>query len=409
VTEPTTLAPGGRLLHIGFRKCGTTAIQAALMRARDPLAAAGIVYPGKYSNQTFAALAVTKRTRGAVARGARSQPMWHWHTMVKQLAALEPEQRGVVSSEFFDVADEPTIRTIVDGLGDDRTHIVVTARPLSKILSSAWQQQVQAGLQRGYDEWLTNVLRGNHTIQTYTTFWERHDHAEVLSRWAGVVGPDRVTLIVLDEHDRELPYRSFETMLGAPAGTLREERSRTNRSMSSAEVEMIRQINTAIFATDVTWREYNTWIYRGASDRLLVQRVPEPDEPRLVTPRWALERATEISAGFLGRIEGLGITVVGDLQRLAALAPPASAPEIIEATPTAVPIEVAVEAVLGAAFSARKQFQPPPPAPPLPPPTWPKPKELSAGKLVSLLRRRVRRRLRRNWRRWLRARRRADH
>jgi hypothetical protein len=398
VTEPKTLAPGARLLHIGFRKCGTTAIQAALMRAREPLAAAGIVYPGKYSSHTFAALAVTKRTRGAVARGARSQPMWHWKTLIEQVAAIEPQQRAIISSEFFDVADEPTIRKIVAGLGDDRLDIVVTARPLSKILSSAWQQQVQAGLQRSYGQWLTNVLRGDDTIQTYRTFWERHDHAEVLSRWAGVVGPDRVTLIVLDEHDRELPYRSFETMLGAPAGILREEPSRTNRSMSSAEVELIRQVNKAIFTTDVTWREYNTWIYRGASGRVLAERVPEPDEPRMVTPRWALERATEISTGFLGRIEGLGITVVGDLQRLATLAP-ASGPEVIEATPTSVPMQVAVEAVLGSAFSARKDSRPPPPPPP-----WPKPRELSAAELVGLLRRRARQRLRRAWQRWSHAR-----
>lgn len=399
MTEPKTLAPGARLLHIGFRKCGTTAIQAALMRAREPLAAAGICYPGKHSSHTFAALAVTGRTRGAVARGARSQPMRQWTTLVDEVARLEPDRRAVLSSEFFDVADEPTIRRIAADLGEDRLHVVVTARPLSKILPSAWQQQVQAGLQRSYGEWLKNVLEGNDTIKTYTTFWERHDHAEVLSRWAGVVGAERVTLIVLDEHDRELPYRSFETMLGAPAGILQEEPNRTNRSMSSAEVELIRRVNRTIFTTDVRWSEYNTWIYRGAAHRVLVERVPEADEPRTVTPRWALERASQISAGFLGRIEELGITVVGDLQRLATLAPP-TAPEAIEAAPTVVPMQVAVEAVLGSAFSQRK----PPPPPPPPPPSWPRPKELPAGELVRLLRRRVRRRLLRTSRRWRQAR-----
>jgi hypothetical protein len=387
------------MLHIGFRKCGTTAIQAALMRARDPLAAAGIVYPGKHSNHTFAALAITERTRGAIARGARSQPMWQWTNLVDEVAGLEPQQRAIVSSEFFDVADEPTIRKIVAGLGDDRLHVVVTARPLSKILPSAWQQQVQAGLQRGYGEWLKNVLEGNDTIKTYATFWERHDQAEVLSRWAGVVGPDRVTLIVLDEQDRGLPYRSFETMLGAPPRTLREEPNRTNRSMSNAEVELIRQINKTIFTTDITWNEYNTWIYRGASERVLAQRLPEPDEPRTVTPRWALERATEISAGFLGRIEGLGITVVGDLQRLAALAP-ASGAEVLEATPTAVPMQVAVEAVLGSAFSLRKPTRPPEPAaPPSPPPAQPDPANLPGRELARALAARCEQRLRRAWRR----------
>jgi hypothetical protein len=396
VTEPKTLAPGGRLLHIGFRKCGTTAIQGALRRARDPLAAAGILYPGKHSNHTFAALAITGRTRGAITRGARPQPMSQWTKLVDEVAGITPQQRAVVSSEFFDVADEPTIRKIVAGLGDDRMDVVVTARPLSKILPSAWQQQVQAGLQRSYGDWLKNVLDGNDTLKTYATFWERHDHAEVLSRWAGVVGPERVTLIVLDEHDRGLPYRSFETMLGAPAGTLREEPNRTNRSMSSAEVELIRQINKAIFTTDISWNEYNAWIYRGASERVLAQRLPEPDEPRTVTPRWALERATEISAGFAERIDGLGIRIVGDLQRLAALAP-ATGPEVLEATPTYVPIEVAVEAVLGSAFSLRRPTRPPESPPP--PPPRPGPADLSARELARLLAARCEQRLRRAWRR----------
>jgi hypothetical protein len=250
------------------------------------------------------------------------------------------------------------------------------------------------------------VFEGNDTMKTHESFWERHNHAEVLSRWASVVGPERVTLIVLDEHDRGLPYRSFETMLGAPAGTLREEPNRTNRSMSSAEVELIRQINKTIFTTDVTWNEYNAWIYRGASERVLAERVPEPDEPRTVTPRWALERATEISAGFSGRIEGLGITVVGDLQRLAAL-PPASGPEVLEATPTAVPMQVAVEAVLGSAFSLRKPTRPPE-APPPPPPSPPGPADLPARELARLLAARCEQRLR-AWRRRRPRSRRAAH
>jgi hypothetical protein len=406
VTEPKTLAPGGRLLHIGFRKCGTTAIQGALRRARAPLAAAGVVYPGKHSNHTFAALAITERTRGAIGRGARSQPMRQWTKLVDEVARITPQQRAIVSSEFFDVADEPTIRKIVSGLGGDRMDVVVTLRPLSKILPSAWQQQVQGGLQRSYGDWLKVVFEGNDTMKTHESFWERHNHAEVLSRWASVVGPERVTLIVLDEHDRGLPYRSFETMLGAPAGTLREEPNRTNRSMSSAEVELIRQINKTIFTTDVTWNEYNTWIYRGASERVLAERVPEPDEPRTVTPRWALERATEISAGFSGRIEGLGITVVGDLQRLAAL-PPASGPEVLEATPTAVPMQVAVEAVLGSAFSLRKPTRPPEPPPP-PPPSPPGPADLPARELARLLAARCEQRLR-AWRRRRPRSRRAAH
>jgi hypothetical protein len=394
--EPRTLAEGARLLHIGFRKCGTTALQTALRRARVPLAALGVVYPGENGNQTAAALAVTGRTHGWVALGATPQPRQKWDELVEEVDAVGPPQRAIISSEFFDVADEDTIRTVVAGLGGDRTHVVVTARPLAKILPSAWQQQVKVGLRTSYGEWLRHVLEGHDGNKTHRTFWERHDQAAVISRWAGVVGPERVTLVVLDESDRLLPFRSFETLLGLPRGTLEELPDAANRSMTGAEAELIRRINVEIFAADISWDEYSRWIRRGAALRMISRRTPEPQEPRTQTPRWALERATELSEGFLSRIEGLGLEVVGDLSGLAA-APDLSGPDVIAANPELVPIDAAVEAVIGSGFSTRERRKPNPP--PVAAPAGPPASQLSAAELSSLLARRIRKRARRSWRR----------
>jgi hypothetical protein len=395
VIEPRTLAEGARLLHIGFRKCGTTALQSALRRARVPLAGFGVVYPGKAGNHTAAALAITGRTHGWVSLGAERPPMQKWEQLASEVAAVGPAQRAIVSSEFFDVADEAAIHSIVDGLGGDQLHVVVTARPLAKILSSAWQQQVKVGLRTSYGNWLQAVLEGTDENRTHKTFWERHDQAAVLSRWAGVVGPDRVTLVVLDDHDRQLPYRSFETMLGVPKGTLEEVPNSANRSMTGAEAELIRQINLEIFATDINWEEYSNWIRRGAAQRMVSKRTPDPDEPRTQTPRWALERATEISADFVRRIERLGINAVGDLQALAELAP-GSGVDAADADPTLVPIEAAVEAVLGSGFSTRTSTEPAPP-PGARAAAAHRAGELPTGELAKLLAERIQRRLRRAW------------
>jgi hypothetical protein len=297
VMEPGTLAEGARLLHVGFRKCGTTALQAALQRARLPLAALDVIYPGKNGNHTSAALAVTGRTHGWVSLGATQPSMRKRDDLVAEVDAVGPRQRAVISSEFFDVADEGTIRTVVGGLGGDAVRVVVTARPLSKILPSACPQQVRAGSRASYEDWLRQVLEGHDRSRAHKAFWERHDQAAVLSRWVGVVGAERVTLIALDEHDRGLPYRSFETMLGVPRGTLEKLRDQANRSMTGPEAELIRRINVEVFQRDITWDEYSRWIRRGASLRMVERRTPDPQEPRTQTPRWALERATELSEG----------------------------------------------------------------------------------------------------------------
>jgi hypothetical protein len=398
VTEPRALDPGTHAIHIGFRKCATTALQVALRNARPELRAAGAVYPGTGGNHTQAALAVTRRTHGWASIGAQPQPMAKWDTLVKRVAAVGAAQRVIVSSEFFDVADAETIRTITAGLGGDRTHIVATLRPLSKILPSAWQQQVQAGSRLTYAAWLKAVLEGHDAIKTYQRFWERHDHAAVLARWVSVVGPERVTLVVLDEHDRALPYRSFESLLGVPHGTLREVASRANRSMTGAEAELIRRINLEIFSHDITWDEYSSWVRLGAAQRIVSERTPGSDEPRTYTPRWALERATEMGAGYVERIRDLGLNVIGELSTLAPPVPETEQP-VLEEDPTSVPMEVAVEAVLGSAFSSRN------PAAAAPDPAaGPDLSTVADRELARLLGSRLQRRLRHRWKRWRRGR-----
>jgi hypothetical protein len=348
VIEPRILAEGARLLHIGFRKCGTTALQAALRNARDPLRSAGVRYPGTKFNHTLAALAITGRTHGWVSLGATPEPMGRWDQLVAEIAAIGPRERAVVSSEFFDVADEPAIKTIVDGLGGDQVQVLLTARPISKILPSAWQQQLRVGMRRSYDDWLHIILEGTDENKTHRTFWERHDQAGVLERWAGVIGPQRITLMVLDDSDRQLLYGGVETMLGVPEGTLREVPDRANRSMTGAEAELIRALNLEIFRHDISWDDYSKWIRRGAAQRIVTNRQPGADEPRIHTPPWALERADELGQEFVTRIGALQVNVVGNLQCLADVAAEPSAES--EPEPSLVPIDVAVQAMLGMAF-----------------------------------------------------------
>jgi hypothetical protein len=357
VIEPRTLVDGGRLLHIGFRKCGTTGLQQALRAARRQLAALGIAYPGRDLNHTAAALAVTGRTNGWVSLGAKPRTREKWDELVETVDDVGSGRRVVIDSEFFDVADEATIRIVADGLGGDRVHVLATVRPLTKVLPSAWQQNVQFGARRSYDEWLDVVLNGDESIKTHRGFWERHSHGEVLARWARVLGPDRITLVVLDERDRTLPYRTVDTMLGVPPGTLRDLPERANRSLTGAEAELIRRVNVELLAQDITWDEYSEWIRRGASHRMWWKRTPGPDEPRIRTPGWAQERAAEITADLPARIEALGIEVVGDLTTLATPMPLADADAAVEGPP-ALPIDAAVQALLGACLQSRQLRKP---------------------------------------------------
>jgi hypothetical protein len=346
----------GTLLHVGVPKTGTTAVQAALadlLNRTGGAAAIGhnITMPGTPAEQARAALSVLGQGQGW-RKGEGTASVTHWPRLVAQAQAATG--MVVVSSEFLCEAEPPVIRRIADDLGRDELRVVVTLRPLSRILPSAWQQYLKSGHQLRYEKWLKAVLADPPKRTVTPSFWRRHDHAAVVARWADEVGADRLSVIVLDESDRGLLLRTFDDLLGLPIGTLSEcPPEHGNRSMTAAEAELFRRINVVLRGTDVTWPEYAHLVRYGAALRAVEQYRPAADAPRVATPAWALERATELGAGYAAAIEALrpaGLHIVGDLASLAKPAPghASETPNGKPAEPpTEVPIDVAVEALLG--------------------------------------------------------------
>ena len=206
---------GSRLLHIGPHKTGTTAVQGALHLARERLAAEGVVYPGRGRQPLWPILAVTGQP--ALLGGPRPK-ISHWDNLVRDVRAAGA-QRVVLSSEFFAEADDAAARRVVADLGGARVHVVVTLRCLTRILPSQWQQYLQNGFHFGYLEWLDGILSDPPRSPT-PGFWRRHRHDALVARWAAVAGQENLSVVVVDESDRLMLLRVFETMLGLPAGFL---------------------------------------------------------------------------------------------------------------------------------------------------------------------------------------------
>jgi hypothetical protein len=174
----------GLLLHIGPHKTGTTAIQGALQAARPELARHGVIYPGSGRQHRMPALAVTN-SRGV--SGMREARMVEWERLVADVQAAR-RKRVVVSSEAFVEANDTVAATIVEQLGGDRVNVVVTLRPLARILPSAWQQLVRNHLCATYDEWLETVLNHSPDRPSTRNFWHRHRHEAVVERWMSILG-----------------------------------------------------------------------------------------------------------------------------------------------------------------------------------------------------------------------------
>jgi len=290
---------------------GTTAIQGAFHLARGRLAAHGVVYAGADRAPVRATLAVTGRP---AMLGEAPPDMALWDKLVRNVREAG-DQRVVISSEFFDDADDAVARRVVADLGGPRMHVVATLRPLARVMPSQWQQYLQNGLRTPYLEWLDGMLRQPPYDQPTPTFWQRHRHDKLIARWVAAAGAQNVTLIVVDGSDRMALLRTFESLLALPGGFLVPEDDVVNRSLTLAEAEVVRQLNEEFKRRDWPGASYAKFMRYGAV-RQMKARPPLPGEPEIATPAWALERVAEISAEMTRNIAGLGVRVVGDLSAL---------------------------------------------------------------------------------------------
>ncbi|MBY8343102.1 hypothetical protein LXH13_14270 [Streptomyces spinosirectus] len=343
--RPAPLPAGTRLLHIGPHKTGTTAIQGALFEAQDRLPAHGVEFPGTTRHPMEAVLA-------AVARPAMMGDVvpteQHWAGLVQQVRAAG-RRTAVISSEFFaDAEDDTTIARIVEQLGGDRVHVLVTLRPLARIMPSQWQQYVQNGLRMGYEDWLRHMLRKAPYEQPTPSFWRRHRHDRLVERWARAVGPERVTVVVVDDRDRDRLMRTFEALLGLPENLLQPVPDTANRSLTLAETEMLRNLNKEFRGNELPDELYSKLVRNGAVMHMKNTCSPTPEDVKISTPRWAVEEAARIAGEMMDGITRTGVRVLGDPALLSAV--PESAGERPE-KPRIAP-EVAAHALYGALAAA---------------------------------------------------------
>ena len=317
------------LVHIGPHKTGTTTIQAAFHATRGALAEQGVLYAGGTRRPIMAVLAL-RRARGKRAAVPEAR---HWSGLVDE--ARGATGRVVISNESFADASPTSIARLVKDLGRDRIHVVATLRPFASILPSQWQQFVQGGLTDSFDDWLRGVIDPNDPKRR-RVFWRRHRHDELIARWVDAVGADRVTVIVLDEDPVRLP-RLFEGMLGLGDGTLVENARIRNRSLTWPEAEAIRAINEAFRAAGYPPALQQRLVTRGVC-RHVLRRRPDPAEPRIQLPAWAVERVAEVAREIVAGLLDSRVAIIGDVDRLLTVPGPHPSPA---SAPTRVPADVA--------------------------------------------------------------------
>ena len=328
-------------LHVGFHKTGTTAIQEALFTHSDQLRILGINYATKKGKANHReAWALSERYWGWKKRGGEQTSIVEWQKRVKNLKAQKID--SVVSSEFFSEINDDQLNLMANDLKDFDVEIIFTIRPLAKLLGSSYQQYLKYGIKASYEEWLEDIFHNSEKPKFTPTFWKRHRHEEVMSRWANAFGNQKIHLVVVDESEPDLLYDSFNKILKLPAGTLKEVKGLgSNRSLNYPEIALLLAINKA-FPKDRAWSDYEVFIREGSIRHLTNQIQLAGLGTKLLTPQWAVDEAAKLSSNSIAKINDLGIIIYGDLNKLSSTEIPIGPNgEISES-----PIDIAVTALV---------------------------------------------------------------
>lgn len=347
-----------RLLHIGPMKTGTTSSQAAASALRGRLLSSGVRYPGTTLNHRKAIGAFMGK---AVALEQRSNPIGHrpdraideaippraeWDWLMDEIES-DKSRRIWISHEFVAESSHAMAQNFADALGPS-AHIVITLRNPAEILPSLWTQRLKSGHVDTFDAWLQRVFKQVPDQPMRRQFRRSQNQGALVNRWASIVGPENVTVVVVDKSRPALLLHTFEKMLGLRAEMLTTaptRGSRVNRSLSLPEAELCLRINEAAQNEVVSWRDYAALIRNGAVTRMLDNRIPVADEPRVAMPEWAAELARTRGRKYARRIAKSGVRVVGDLNALSREVPTS---DDNDTEVGSVPIDVAVESLLGA-------------------------------------------------------------
>ena len=321
--EHTKALPANSImLHIGAHKTGTTSLQAALFAASKDLEEQGVINLVAEGDET--ANPAARAVQRLPSSGSAGAPVDYdvWTTLVGQ-AKADPQHLVSISAEAFAVSEPLVIKTIVNDLGIDRLQVVITLRPLGKILPSQWQQDLHgAWVNQKFEEWLRETLRDVRPmkqmgpLQVPHQFWIRHRHDALLQRWIDAVGSDRITLVVGDDQRKSSLLDNFEDLLSLRGGTLSSVAVARNQSMTLPEMQIMQRYGELLESSELGKRIVARSRYHKALRILRKIRSENTSDARLVIPEWSFERVSELQREMVEHMQASGVAVIGTLNQL---------------------------------------------------------------------------------------------
>jgi hypothetical protein len=308
---PDDRTPDRRLyLHVGLPGTGAAYLGEALLAGREALAEQGVdlVPP-------------TRRASYAVMRAVRGRHASE-HGEDAGRATLEefsadladaPGPRAVYSHESLAEATPRQVDRLLDACGDREIHVVLTARDLAQLLSSSWQQALEAGRSVGYRAHLRK-LEALEEAGSADAPWINLDPVRVLDRWSAAAPPERMHVVTVPAGGSPplTLLERFCEVLDVDPSRLDAQDGPSNTGLGRVQAEMLRRVNAEVPAE----------VRRRGGDGNVGKRFfragdLSSEEPRtILVPQRYRAWCEDVTERQIAALEHAGCRVVGSLADL---------------------------------------------------------------------------------------------
>jgi hypothetical protein len=330
--------PARVYVHIGPHKSGTTFIQQVLGRNRRPLSRDGATFAGEqYADQRAGVMELLRNCRRA---GTDPAQLPHWQRLVSQVRGWSGPV-AIISVENLDNANERAARWVAEAFAPAEVHVVFTPRDLSQVIPAMWHTTMRNRDTGSWSEYIGAVRDASRT-RNWPKGLSGQDPRRVLAVWEKVVPRENIHVVTVPPQgsDPGLLWQRFCSVVGLTAHSYRLDVPRVNKSLGTAETELLRRLNERLSGR-ISTEAYNRWVQVFLSRRVLEPRtgqlkfsLPPEDVP------WVRKHAEQM-ADYLRES---GYEVVGDLDELIPGEPAAGAVAPDAATDAQV-LDVAVDAL----------------------------------------------------------------
>lgn len=298
-------------VHVGASKTGTSALQRGLWRSTESIGDAGVGIPlvGRPANvrrllrplgwvaaQGFVERVRPRRLR-AVARTIKETPGERLLLSSEDLCELDGDRIERLVSMARSVGTEP--------------EFVLTARSWDRQLPSEYQQFLKHRLDEDYLGWLDDVRHRRGRWAEH--FWWRQDVASTSRRFAEVVGPERVHVLVSPSRPLDAGTTLFCEVVGIPRAAIDLPTTKVNASFGVVEAEVYRRLNAAL---GERFPDYDADYYPGVRIPVVTGVLPREASPRLTLPPEHLEWVQAESQRQVEALRAGGCVLHGDLDLL---------------------------------------------------------------------------------------------